>query len=267
MPDSRPVPEVPMPHRLSLFSQRLDRVAHLAYFLGAVVPLAALALAGSRWGLRAPGMSPVAFITCAALLTLACFFALRRVARRAVSRMEADAESLVALLNACSALSTADDADEAARTAAGYAARLTGARAGLVALRSGTPTPTSWRFSTGAAAKGVLESHEAALEQLAADVMHDGRPALRCPAADPAVSDGWSAPTVAAVPLMAHDRECLGALLVVHADDDGRFEARHLEALLTIGGLASLALENARLRCLRDGRAAAPIEEVVGAGR
>jgi len=34
------------PHRLSLFSQRLDRAAYIAYFLGAVVPLAALALLG-----------------------------------------------------------------------------------------------------------------------------------------------------------------------------------------------------------------------------
>ncbi len=36
------------PHHLSIFAQSLDRQAFVAYFLGAIVPLAALALVAHR---------------------------------------------------------------------------------------------------------------------------------------------------------------------------------------------------------------------------
>jgi len=117
------------PHRLSLFSQRLDRAAYIAYFLGAVVPLAALALLG-RALLQQSGNEtrPVLLATFAGLgiLSLAAFFALRRTSRQAVEALDRDNRQLATLLLASRDLAAAEHEDEVHRTAVTHAARLVG---------------------------------------------------------------------------------------------------------------------------------------------
>lgn len=120
------------PHRLSLFSQRLDRAAYVAYFLGAVVPLAALALLG-RAVLQQAGTEtrPALLATFAGLgtLSLAAFFALRRTSRQALEVLDRDNRQLATLLDASRDLAAAEHDDDARRAAAAHAARLVGGSA------------------------------------------------------------------------------------------------------------------------------------------
>ena len=72
------------PHRFSLFSQSLDRAAFIAYFLGAIVPLAALAYVASEYLKTTTGESRLILIVLVislAGLSLVSFLALRRTIR------------------------------------------------------------------------------------------------------------------------------------------------------------------------------------------
>ena len=81
-------------HRLSIFSQSIDQVAFVAYFLGCVVPLAGLAFVVQRYML--PGLSTdgagatVGVLAGVGCLSLGSFLALRRVARQTVGRLDTD---------------------------------------------------------------------------------------------------------------------------------------------------------------------------------
>ena len=75
--------------RRSLFAQRIDRVAVIAYFLGAVVPLALLAFEVQRNEMRGPGtFGWIGLLVSVAALSLGAFLALRRTTRDALARME-----------------------------------------------------------------------------------------------------------------------------------------------------------------------------------
>ena len=97
--------------KLSLFAQPLDRVSFVAYFLGAVVPLAALVFITQKY-LDIASLSedlsgeffrsrPVllALIGSIGVLSLASFLALRRVARQALAKMGEENRRLMGLLN------------------------------------------------------------------------------------------------------------------------------------------------------------------------
>lgn len=95
------------PHRLSLFSQPLDRAAYLAYFLGAVLPLLALAWVGQRFVSPddVEGRAvPVAVFVGLGVLSLASFLALRRTTLQALARLDRDNRRLTTLLAASRAL-------------------------------------------------------------------------------------------------------------------------------------------------------------------
>ena len=74
------------PHHLSIFAQSLDRQAFVAYFLGAIVPLAALALVAHRYVIpgiqdRSTAIWLVAGLVSISLLSLAAFPAQRLLER------------------------------------------------------------------------------------------------------------------------------------------------------------------------------------------
>ena len=74
----------PSTHQLSIFSQPLDRAAFVAYFLGAVVPLLALAYVLSEYVLPATPEGPlslglIALTLSIGLLSAGAFLLLRRV--------------------------------------------------------------------------------------------------------------------------------------------------------------------------------------------
>ena len=239
-----------MPHRLSLFSQRLERVAYVAYFLGAIIPLGALALVVASSNDNAgPTLGPelVGFVVAASVLSFACFLLLRHITRRALERMDGDARRLATLLNASTALASAQDALEASRVAATYAARLTGSRAAYVVAKDPAGN-VEWRASAGVVADEIRAARGTTLQGLATAVVDDGRPAMRTRIAGDAGADAWLAPTTVAVPFVTDAGLTVAALMVVHGADDGRFEPQHLDALLTLAGFASVALANAELR-------------------
>jgi len=95
--------------KLSIVAQSLDRAAFVAYFLGAVVPLAALAVVASVWVLPSLGdglesTELIALVLSIGVLSAAAFLLLRRVTRRTLDEMSAHNARLEALLDASSRL-------------------------------------------------------------------------------------------------------------------------------------------------------------------
>jgi putative nucleotidyltransferase with HDIG domain len=232
-------------HRLSIFSQSLDRAAFLAYFLGAVVPLVGLGLVVHRLALPALPDGPwrvglVAVTVSIGALSGAAFFALRRVTWHTVAGMRTHNERLAALLEAAGRLASAPHEAEVRATATASALRLAGARAAFLLTRSKDPAPGSGEPAAGltlevSAGQAVLFDRCAErLGELAEQALGDGRPAL--------LGDGRSAGhEAAAVPI-----EGVGALAVVAAPDHPLGPA-DIDSLATLAALASVAVRRAEL--------------------
>ncbi len=136
-----PFPVPRRPHRLSLFAQPLDRAAFVAYFLGAVVPLAALAWV--LWRYVRPNLSGgdafvwlVVGLAGIGVLSLVAFLALRRTARQALGRLDGENRRLGALLGAARALAAGSAEHDLLRTAATSAAEISAAHAGFLSCAS-----------------------------------------------------------------------------------------------------------------------------------
>mgnify|MGYP001815549822 CR=1 FL=1 len=158
----------------SLFSQRLDRVAFLAYFLGSIVPLVALAALAGRNAAAltaGTGVSWTAIVICLALLSLGSFFALRRIARQTQARMEEDHRRLLVLLNASTALACADNARDAADAAVRHVLELTSAGEAFV-FWMGDEDEVELLARTGS------EDFDEALVQAAQEAIDSGRPSM-----------------------------------------------------------------------------------------
>lgn len=237
------------PHHLSIFSQNLDRVAFLVYFLGAVLPFGALAFTVQAYVLPrlAPGMWTVGAIGgvgSLGCLSLAAFLALRRVTRATVARLDADNRRLESLLGASRTLADARFEDEVNRTVARCAAEITAAAAAFVIAQDPEKGEAAARL-VAAAGEGAMDRYRAAREEvdaLVVPVLEQGAPCL------------WSgaAPGVVALGAVAIPGPRPGspgaALAVVSAGDPGRFDAGHLRSLSTIAALAGVARANADLR-------------------
>ena len=227
----------------SLFSQRLDRVAFLSYFLGSIVPLVALAaLAGSGTPLPAEraGVSWTAIVISLALLSLGSFFALRRIARQTQARMEEDHRRLLVLLNASTALACAGNARDAADAAVRYVLQLTSAGDAFVFWMD-AEDEVELLARTG---EGDGES---SLAEAAREAIRSGRPEIRWPGGCTANGEPWTQPATAITPLSVGG-QAQGALVMVRPPDAGRFGAPDLDALSTLAGLAAVAVSAASLR-------------------
>lgn len=227
------------PHPLSLLSQPLDRAAFFAYFLGAVVPLAALAWVVDRYVPRSGGddttrWSLVVALLFLGLLSLGSFLALRKTAHGAVARLNRDNLRLGQLLDASRDLSVAGDESEIFRLAAGAATFVAGARSGQVVTRarSGELQPFDLPAGVPATARDpVTSAAHAAIDSL--------QPALRG-----AEDDGGG--LAVAVPFGAGQR-LAGALVVWH-DERNPYDPSELPALSTLAAFATVALRNDDLR-------------------
>jgi hypothetical protein len=233
-----------------MFSQRLDRVAFVAYFLGAVVPLASLAAMAKgqdvllEWPLQASGS---VFLVSVGCLSLGSFLLLRRITRQAVRRLDDDNVRLAALLNASTALSGSHVASDAAAITARHAVKIAPVRAAFVLRRGTAGQPPQVLECAGTEVQALLAQMGGSVASVAAAVMADGRPAQRRPMEDWQNEPGWIGPPTVAIPLMSAD-QAIAALVVVHAETDGRFEPAHLDALSTLAGLASMAMAGTDLR-------------------
>ena len=240
----------PRVHRFSVFSQTLDRVAFIAYFLGAVIPLCLLATATQRWvlptfeeGLR---LGVVAALVGTAILSLGSFLMLRRVTRQTLSRMSGDNERLQVLVQVSGALAEAPHSDALNGVVAQGAAGLTGARAAFVVRpkdEGGAPELVATSGKDGAK---LYDALGASIEMLVDHCLAEGSTGeWSC--------EDRSAPRIelkaaAGVPLKLADGTSQGAVLVVHTEAGHHFERGQIDSLSTLATLASVALHNVELR-------------------
>ena len=232
-----------MEHRFSIFSQNLDRTAFTAFFLGAIVPLAALCVVVERFVL--PGIEDrlvstglIAAMASIVMLSLASFLTLRRTTRRSLTRMDRDNRHLMALLDAAGNLASAQHSDDAAEVAANNGMVLSDAKACFVFSRSGSSAQPA-RLGAAGADADKLEQHIAEpLAALVNLVMSQGRPALRGADAKCAA--------LAAVPI-AGETAPIGAIVTVAQPGVKNVASEELGALSTLSSLTSVALRNGHL--------------------
>ncbi len=235
----------------SIFSEKLDRTALTAYFLGAVVPLVALAFVVERYALPTledarASYGLLALVASIAVLSLGSFLVLRLHARRSLLRMDRDNRRLSGLLDVSSRLASAQHLNDATRTAAKSAVRLAEARAACVVLRGeGEEAKPVLVEAAGTHAAKLFRSLDAPIMALAELVISEGRPALRGPSPDTA--GGVPGFAAAVVPLPG-DTGVVGALVVVRTDPPTAFDPDEVGALSTLAALSSVAVRNADLR-------------------
>ena len=227
----------------SIFSQKLDRAAFTAYFLGAIVPLIALAYVVERYVLPSNpdsriGVGLTALVASIALLSGSAFLILRRITRRSLRQMDRDNHRLAALLSVSSKLSTTDHGRDAAVTAVQSALAISEARAAFVLTPGERGGPPALLVSAGEDAEKLHATHAAPINEAVVLVLKQGWPVLA------GAGSGLSA--CAAVPLPG-DSGPLGALLVIHEADGREFDTAQLGALSTLAGLTAVALRNAEL--------------------
>jgi HD-GYP domain-containing protein (c-di-GMP phosphodiesterase class II) len=235
----------------SIFSQKLDRSAFTAYFLGAVVPLVALAVVVERFVLprlhdRLALLGLSGAVVSIAVLSLASFLTLRATTRRSIATMDRDNQRLGSLLQVSGSLARAEHAEMAALSACVCAVDLTGARAAWVILRGDPGQPLQVLDAAGRDAAKLRDALHEHIDELAKLVMSQGRPGVQGAVEVPS-AEGSLAFSAAAAPIPGEGAP-LGALVAVHCDPEASFEAAELQALATLGGLASVALHNAELK-------------------
>jgi putative nucleotidyltransferase with HDIG domain len=227
--------------RLSIFAQPIDRAASVAYFLGAVVPLGALAwLVLQKLRPTAAEIDAdwiVVTLGLIGLLSLLSFFVLRRVAQTALRIMDRENASLSHLLAASRTLAAATEAHEVLSLAAEAAAKVTFARGGYVLARNRV---------------GDLEVRErhaddednavrsAALIEAAEESLLGLKPAAR------GISPEGGGGIAVAVPCSTGER--MTGVLAVWQPDAEALEPAELDTLSTLGSLVTIALRNADLR-------------------
>jgi putative nucleotidyltransferase with HDIG domain len=231
-------------NKVSIFSQKLDRVAFTAYFLGAVVPLVALGFVIEEFVFPVASdsyvtLGLVGLLTSIAVLSLGSFLVLRRTTRHSIDRIDNDNRRLSALLDISKSLATVEYGNFAAETAARTALALAGAQASFVFTR-GEPGAAPARIASAGEDVAKLEQRLVEpLVKLAKLVMSEGRPAVQGPA-------GHTPPMIA-IPLPG-EATSAGVLVAVVADGRAAIKPEEIDALTTLGGLTAVALRNADLR-------------------
>ncbi len=226
----------------SIFSHKLDRVAFTAYFLGAIVPLAALGYVVESYVLpRLEDDFATATLLGAlgsiAILSLGSFLVLRASARRSLQQMDRDNRRLAALFETSGALAEAQDEHEASATAARCAVELAEATAAYVMLRGDPAQPPPIAGSAGADPLKLYREHEEPILEVARLVLSKGRPVLR---------GAEGAPAAAAVAIPGSPVP-VGALVALTGSRAG-FAPEHVDSLTTLARLASVSLHNVDLR-------------------
>ena len=228
----------------SIFSQKLDRVALTAYFLGAVVPLIALGFILERFVLptvadRIVSLGLIGLVLSIGFLSLASFFALRRTTRTSLARMDADNDRLASLLDAAGALASVEFAEDAPGTSTRAVMGLTRSQAAFVLLRGHTGETPRRVAASGRDAEKIEQKLVEPILELTQLVMSSGRLALR------GKSNGQ--PAMAAAPFPG-EAAAVGALIVIADADVDEFSASESGALVTLAGLGAVAHHNATLR-------------------
>jgi hypothetical protein len=220
-------------NRRSLFSQQLDRAAFAAYFLGAIVPLGALAWVVQRNELHGDGaFAWIGLLVSITVLSLGAFLALRRTTRASLDRMERDQQRLTGLLVACDELAQLPDSHSCAEALMHHASRLAKASGAFLAER-GEDGEWSVRGATGVAEADALLD-EPLCETLDRITGADGP--------DEEVAGGG----LLCVGVRPDSSEPSALVVLPHAGD--AFTEATREAVTTLGSLGEVALSNSDLR-------------------
>lgn len=251
-------------HFESLFAQKFDQAIFGVYFLGAIVPLIGMAFLATHYVFplieeQSYGVvGLIGLITGIGILSLACFFALRRITRSTLAQMDADNDRLKKLLRMSRELSNAPHYDVVAATAAQSALVLLNASAVFVLLRSGADKALVLSESAGGVAQEIYAAHGALLQELVeAAESQNGHATLRS-----------TAPPISAAVAIAFSSEAeksCGALVVIHTDAGRDFSSSEFDAALTLSSLTSVAMENARLQDTQRNFFSHVIDIMVGA--
>jgi putative nucleotidyltransferase with HDIG domain len=233
----------------SLFSQKLDRAVLLSYFLGAVVPLVALAYITIRYAL--PSLDNAAYerttllcvVVGAAVLTLASFLALRRLSHSALQRMDDDNARLTSLVTASRALGGAPHPQVVAEAATSSALDLTGGSAAFMLRRVGAAKSMAVYESCGENSEAIYGEREDFLAELVETALRDGRPVS-------AESKGGAACACLVLPIV-QEANSESVLIVCDLARGARFEPEQVDAVATLARLAAGAMQTADLQDLQ----------------
>jgi putative nucleotidyltransferase with HDIG domain len=236
----------------SLFSQKLDRAVFGTYFLGSVVPTALLAGVLHRYAL--PGLQSDATTTLAlvglllavGLLSLASFFALRRLLHSALRRMDSDNFRLGRILAASRELSGAIDARAVADTASGCALALTDARAAYVLLQPGRDKGMLVCESAGEGAARLYQSNQERIGELVETSVESNAPWFLTNGDVSGAGDAGLS-CIASLPFSLSN-DLRGAFVLLHTAPDAWFSSEQIDAVTSLAGFTSIALENADLQ-------------------
>ncbi len=241
-------------NRFSLFNQPLDRAAFVAYFLGAVIPLAALGFLTQKYLQVARLQEGASFlqsrplllglIVSISVLSLASFLALRRTMRQALVRAERENQRLADLVQSSRTLATAAHESDVLRIAAEHVAKLTGARAAYCVQQRGDDVLAAIE-SVGPLAEEIYETYRDPFGETAGRAIRSLRPA----ASDLSTQDQSAVPqqhrmdAATAVP-------CGGshALLAAFGPTAAGGKTTTAHVLSTLSGLASAALHKVELQ-------------------
>jgi diguanylate cyclase (GGDEF)-like protein len=237
---------------MSIFSQKLDRAAYVIYFLGGVVPLVALGVVVERYALSPFGASPdanasiglISLVGFICALSLSCFFALRRMTRQSLDRIDRDNRQLASLLSTANSLAQTHDAGDVAARAARCAVSLANASAAFVMLQKEGDERAALEAMAGEDADGLYARIEEPLHELVQLVVREGHSLIRGPD-DLAAAPHAGLGSAIVVPLPG-EASPLGALVVVHTDRRARFENSQVDGFCALAALCSVSLRNAR---------------------
>jgi HD-GYP domain-containing protein (c-di-GMP phosphodiesterase class II) len=232
----------------SLFSQKLDRGLFGAYFLGAVVPLLGFGYMVQRYALPAEQGDDLASTLVVgttigvSLLSLAAFFALRRISLGAVARIDADKDRLAAILAVSRELAFAPHVHAAAGLTVGCAHRLVPDACVLLLRRPGPGKAFELCESAGQGAQHAIGELWEELTELVEAAVRSNQKTPRQP---------LGAGVALAMPLSVDDGTA-GALVVI-ADAGSRAahvlaEPSLLDALETLAGIAAVAIHGSELK-------------------
>lgn len=169
--------------RHSIFSQRLDRGVFASYFLGGVIPFAALAVVVTRWVLPSYEGGPerwgwVAGLVSIGLLSLFLYFALRHITTTAVTQMDADNQRLQTLLEASRELAVASHPEAALSTLAAKVRELDGFRHAATYFSPAADKALELHGGTDEASRAWAETESAAVAAANEEALQSGAPAM-----------------------------------------------------------------------------------------
>jgi hypothetical protein len=239
-------------HIQSLFSQKLDRAVFGTYFLGSVVPTAILAVVLQRHVL--PGMTDsnatlglIGMLAGVGLLSLASFFALRRLVHGALERMDADNHRLTEILSASKQLSEAPHVHSVADTASSGALALTGARAAYVLLQAARGKPLLVCDSAGEDPAPLYQANQSRIGELLDAALVSGKATfLTCGPPDGGIGEEIPS-AIVAVPLTGANG-LRGAFVLLHTKRGAFFGPAQMDAVSTLASFTSVAFQSADLQ-------------------